>query len=79
MAKQRYRFQTTCPQCGNESEIASNTYATPTVNCGNCLMNDVEIVSLNVRPLCTCHNLTADKCPNWNKREYPAIWDTALD
>lgn len=38
-----YHFNLVCPRCNNTSEHSS-----PHVNCGDCLMNDVEIVEMKV-------------------------------
>ena len=38
------RFSLICPRCKRWSEVESATV--PHVNCGDCLMNDVEIVEL---------------------------------
>jgi hypothetical protein len=45
-----FRFKTECPRCGNISEIGSDELS-PIVSCGNCLMNDVEIVHLKLTRL----------------------------
>jgi hypothetical protein len=45
-----YRFWLVCPRCGKESETVSDDRHTPppVVNCGDCLMDDVEVVEMKV-------------------------------
>jgi ribosomal protein S27AE len=44
-----YKFDLVCPRCGRESEInAEHRVPPPRVNCGDCLMDDVEIVEFKV-------------------------------
>lgn len=40
-----YRFTTRCPRCHAVNEIVSRDLD-PVANCGECLMNDVEVVKL---------------------------------
>lgn len=45
----RYRFELLCPHCAKTAEHVSDhdgTHFTPRISCGDCLMNDVEIVEL---------------------------------
>jgi hypothetical protein len=45
----KYRFTLVCPRCNKTSEIIAGTRNhQPHVNCGDCLMNDVEIVEFKV-------------------------------
>jgi Zn ribbon nucleic-acid-binding protein len=45
----RYRFELECPRCKRESELESNNKdAIPFVNCGDCLMNDIEVVEFKI-------------------------------
>ena len=43
----RYHFMLRCPRCGKRSETTSVARET-TVNCGDCLMSDVEIVTMQI-------------------------------
>jgi hypothetical protein len=44
-----YHFELVCPRCNKQSEtIADLLLPAPHVNCGDCLMNDVEIVEMKV-------------------------------
>lgn len=43
-----YKFTLICPRCENVSEIGSADRNNPRANCGNCLMDDVEIVEMKV-------------------------------
>ncbi len=44
-----YRFVLVCPRCNKTSETVSDQRETPPhVNCGDCLMSDVEIVEMKV-------------------------------
>ncbi len=45
-----FHFRTECPKCRNVSEIAVDTL-TPTVSCGDCLMERVEVVPLKLTRL----------------------------
>lgn len=47
MATKKYRFKTTCPKCGKQDEIPSDTL-TPTVYCGDCMINHVEIIPVKI-------------------------------
>lgn len=38
------RYDLECPRCGKRSETVSDKK--PRVHCGDCLMNDVEIVAM---------------------------------
>jgi transcription elongation factor Elf1 len=44
-----YTFELKCPRCKKESsiEIDKSTVDAP-INCGDCLMNDVEIVEMTI-------------------------------
>jgi transcription elongation factor Elf1 len=45
----QYRWQLTCPRCGRASEtVTANMDMVPVVNCGDCLMDDVEVVEFKV-------------------------------
>jgi hypothetical protein len=49
-----YRFKTECPRCGKTDEMVlegRHDNTVPTVSCGDCLFNDVEMVVLKVTPL----------------------------
>lgn len=41
------KFNFLCPRCNKQSEVTSDDYK-PRVNCGDCLMNDVEIVEMTI-------------------------------
>jgi hypothetical protein len=48
----KHYFTTQCPRCGKTDEICCEGHADPpALNCGDCLMNDVELVALTVTPL----------------------------
>ena len=51
-----YTFDLVCPRCGKESQTVTEKKAPPpVVNCGDCLMNDVEVVEFKiVRVMITC-------------------------
>ena len=45
----RYRFHLVCPGCGRDGEtVAEHRIPPPRVNCGDCLMERVEVVELKV-------------------------------
>lgn len=46
----KYRFVAECPKCGKQSPIVSDQSEPPKVNCGDCLMSDVDVVEMKVRP-----------------------------
>lgn len=46
----KYRFVAECPKCGKQSPIVSDLSEPPKVNCGDCLMSDVDVVEMKVRP-----------------------------
>ena len=46
----KYRFVAECPKCGKKSPIVSDQSEPPKVNCGDCLMSDVDVVEMKVRP-----------------------------
>jgi len=49
MTERTYRFDLVCPRCGKLSETVGDRKAPPPrLNCGDCLINDVEIVELKV-------------------------------
>jgi hypothetical protein len=41
-----YRFDLVCPRCGKDSDYVSDNKLYPVVNCGDCLMDAVEIVEM---------------------------------
>lgn len=43
----KYRFETRCPHCGKFGEIFHKSLS-PTVCCGDCLINDLKIIHLDV-------------------------------
>jgi transcription elongation factor Elf1 len=45
---QRFRWKLECPRCGRDSETVTDTRTPPVVNCGDCLMDDVEVVEFKV-------------------------------
>jgi len=47
---QYYRIKVDCPRCGKTDEIISSD-AIARVCCGDCLMNDIEVVSMTLTPL----------------------------
>ena len=46
----KYRFVAECPKCGKQSPVVSDQSEPPKVNCGDCLMSDVDVVEMKVRP-----------------------------
>ena len=45
----RYRFQLICPKCGKTSDTVQADHSpAPTVKCGDCLMDRVEVVGMQV-------------------------------
>lgn len=45
----RYRFTLVCPRCGKLSEtVQDHRVPGPHVNCGDCLMEAVEVIELKV-------------------------------
>jgi ribosomal protein S27AE len=44
----KYVFKLVCPRCGKLSCIGAFDPEPPRVNCGDCLMNDIEVVQLDV-------------------------------
>jgi transcription elongation factor Elf1 len=46
--KKRYRWTLKCPRCGRDSETVTDATTAPHVNCGDCLMDEVEIVEFDV-------------------------------
>lgn len=42
-----YRYNTTCPRCGQKGETASVS-PDPVMNCGACLFDDIEVVRLRL-------------------------------
>lgn len=45
----RFHFNLVCPRCGKVSETTAEFRApSPHVNCGDCLMDDVEVVEFKV-------------------------------
>jgi transcription elongation factor Elf1 len=47
----QYRWQLKCPRCGRDSETVTVTREQPVVNCGDCLMDDIEVVEFKVMSL----------------------------
>ena len=44
-----WTFELVCPRCGKESQsVSENNDPPPTVNCGDCLMEAVEIVEFEI-------------------------------
>ena len=43
-----YRIHLVCPRCNKESETVGMMIPAPDVNCGDCLMNDFEVVRMKV-------------------------------
>lgn len=44
-----YTFDMKCPRCNKWSEmVTQNREPPPHVNCGDCLMDDVEVVELKI-------------------------------
>jgi len=42
-------FDLECPRCGKTSQSTTiNNKVPPVVNCGDCLMNDVEVVEFKI-------------------------------
>lgn len=41
-----YAFDVRCPRCGSTSVYKSHSETPPVMNCGDCLMDDIEIVAL---------------------------------
>lgn len=49
MTERTYIFELVCPRCGKTSQTTQVGHKPqPRVNCGDCLMNDVEIVEFKV-------------------------------
>jgi hypothetical protein len=49
MSEITYTFELECPRCGKASlTVGNKQFPPPVVNCGDCLMNDVEIVEFKV-------------------------------
>jgi hypothetical protein len=46
----KYRFVAECPKCGKKSPVVSEGANPPKVNCGDCLMSDVDVVEMKLRP-----------------------------
>jgi endogenous inhibitor of DNA gyrase (YacG/DUF329 family) len=45
----RYRYELKCPRCGKTTEqTTENKTDPPRISCGDCLMNDVEVVEFKV-------------------------------
>jgi hypothetical protein len=45
----RYHFHLVCPRCGKLSATAANhRVPSPHVNCGDCLMDAIEIIEMKV-------------------------------
>jgi hypothetical protein len=48
-SRRSYHFDLTCPRCGKISEtVSDHRVPPPRVNCGDCLINDREIVEMKV-------------------------------
>jgi hypothetical protein len=45
----KYCFVAECPKCGKKSPVVSDQSKPPTVNCGDCLMSDVDVVEMKLR------------------------------
>jgi hypothetical protein len=46
----QYRFELVCPACNRQAEmIGDKRVPPPVLNCGNCLMERVEVVEMRVR------------------------------
>lgn len=43
----KYHFIAECPKCGKRSPVVSDQ-PTPKVNCGDCLMSDVDVVEMKL-------------------------------
>ena len=49
MSQITYTFELECPRCGRASmTVGTKRIPPPVVNCGDCLMNDVEVVEFKV-------------------------------
>ncbi len=51
----RSRLYLYCPKCGNRSQTIHEDGKELHINCGDCLMNDIEVVELiaeRVHPIC---------------------------
>lgn len=48
MTHKTYRIEMSCPRCGKTYETIKPLIPPPHVNCGDCLMERVEIVALTV-------------------------------
>jgi hypothetical protein len=45
----KYRFHVVCPKCQKTSEVGGDyRVPAPTVSCGDCLMDHVEVVGMKV-------------------------------
>ena len=43
-----YRWIVQCPRCHKRSFVMAPLTEPPTVNCGDCLFNDIEVVVMDV-------------------------------
>jgi len=46
-----YVYDLHCPRCGKDSTGFSDTNKPPVFNCGDCLMDHVEVVELEITKL----------------------------
>ncbi len=59
MTKRSYVFWLECPRCKRTSSYGSNKHQeTPHLDCGDCLMNDMEVIELKI---VKCKVVTGEK------------------
>ena len=47
--RRSYHFDLVCPKCGKESDtVSDHRVPPPRVNCGDCLVNDLDVVEMKV-------------------------------
>jgi hypothetical protein len=50
-----YRFELVCPTCGKRTSlVAEEVFPQPRVSCGDCLMDRVEVVDLQIVKVKPC-------------------------
>lgn len=45
-----FRFVLLCPECKKRSHVFTATPVAPTVKCGDCLMDRIEVVAMKAYP-----------------------------
>jgi len=73
----KHYFKTECPRCGKIDEICCEGHTNPpTIKCGECLMNDVEVVALKITPL--RREKERDKPAAWARVFEPGRYPSAI-